>query len=347
MIIVYFQGAPTRYCVHEDKMKDQGRKKFIKENVKIKENHQGNLFKLKKASRKFIQIKEINVKFIQIKEIIVKFIQIKKSSTIKTVIKVDYKKLSKVIKLVLILLGQLLFVFKLQKFSVFSLHDGSIFFESFRLFSCFLLEFLFSLPKQKVKDPVKFWWKKVNTWEWSRDEWKTCEGWKDTCLRQSSLAGSCMGSLWACGGRGRGLGWWLADEMLLGISYNSCSSLDDRALPGGWFLLFQRVQATKQSKMLDDNPVASRSRETKREVSLRSSWQVNMECMLIPMPTPCQTMLLPTPIKSHTLLQWVPIFTPVPCDGQFQTTVDLQTQLVAVTQCETFTCLNVIDYSAT
>ena len=99
--------------------------------------------------------------------------------------------------------------------------------------------------------------------------------------------------------------------------------------------------------MLDDNPVANSSGETKRDVSLRSSWQEKIECMLIPMPTPCHTMLQPMPINNHALLQWVPIFTPVPCDGQFQTTVDLQTQLVAVTQCETFTCLNVIDYSAT
>ena len=99
--------------------------------------------------------------------------------------------------------------------------------------------------------------------------------------------------------------------------------------------------------MLDDNPVANSSGETKRDVSLRSSWQEKIECMLIPMPTPCHTMLQPMPINNHALLQWVPIFTPVPDAGQSQTTVDLQTQPTTVTQNKTFTCQIVIDISAT
>ena len=104
---------------------------------------------------------------------------------------------------------------------------------------------------------------------------------------------------------------------------------------------------TKHKRRLEDTPVANRSKETNKVVSLISSWQVKIAWKLVPTPIPCHIMLQLTPTNNHHWSQPRPITDA----GQITTTVDLQTQS-SVNYCSdpnniTFTCQNCDRFSAT
>ena len=351
MYIYYFQGAPTRSCVHENKMK----MKVLFVKVKIlfrkfqgnscRKKHQGNSCRYKhqgnscRNKQRTCRNKQNKTCSNQNEHAVSQVSQINKNmQNSKLVIKVDYKTF-KTLKVIKLAIGQLILIVDFQ--SCFqSCFSSSIQIVTDLNLLCFLVfvEESVCLKQTKVNKSY-LGLDKTNTWV------KDWEGWKDTCCCLfQSLVGVCGRVL----GWGGGFGWWITG------SYGSSSIsltlmlLDDplRVLLGV-DVAFQWIHSTKHKRRLEDTPVANRSKDTNRVVSLISSWQVKIAWKLVPTPIPCHIMLQLTPTNNHHWSQPRPITDA----GQITTTVDLQTQS-SVNYCSdpniiTFTCQNCDRFSAT